>query len=47
MSGETVAVSGDVEDGVMSKTIRADSVKVLVKKDIIDPSTSPTASHNR
>jgi hypothetical protein len=47
MTGETVAVTGNVEDGVISKTIRAQSVKVLDKNDIIDPSASPTATHNR
>jgi hypothetical protein len=38
MAGKTVAVTGNVEDGVLSKTIRIASVKVLSNKDIIDPS---------
>jgi len=44
MTGKTVAVTGNVEDGVMSKTIRAQSVTVLDKKDTIGPSASPTAT---
>ena len=47
MIGKTVAVTGNVELGVMSKTIQARSVKVLAKNDIIDPSTSSTATYNR
>lgn len=35
--GKTVAVTGEVENGALSKTIRVASVRVLAPKDIIDP----------
>lgn len=44
LEGKTVAVTGNVEDGAKSKTIRVTSVKVLNKKDIIDPSAPKTGS---
>lgn len=39
MIGKTVVVTGNVEEGSLSKTIRVESVKVLKNKDIIDPAT--------
>ncbi|MFZ0243514.1 MAG: hypothetical protein WAL90_17885 [Desulfobacterales bacterium] len=42
--GKTVAVTGNVEMGTMSKTIRVHSVKVLKNKDIIDPSAPKAGS---
>ncbi len=44
LDGKTVAITGNVEDGVKTKTIRVNSVKVLNKKDIIDPSAQKTGS---
>jgi hypothetical protein len=35
--GKTVAVTGQVEEGADTQTIRADSVRILVDKDIVDP----------
>lgn len=42
LTGKTVAVTGNVEDGVLSKTIRVASVKVLNPRDIIDPPAKTT-----
>jgi hypothetical protein len=39
-----MAVTGNVEDGVKSKTIRVNSVNVLNNKDIIDPSARKAGS---
>ena len=39
-AGETVAVTGEVEDGVLTKTIHVTSVRLLNPKDIIDPPTT-------
>ena len=36
--GKTVSVKGEVENGVLSNTIRVTSVRMLTPKDIIDPS---------
>jgi hypothetical protein len=44
LEGKTVAVTGNVEDGAKSKTIRVNSVKVLNNKDIIDPSARKAGS---
>jgi hypothetical protein len=44
LDGKTVTVIGNVEDGVKSKTIRVNSVKVLTNKDIIDPSARKVRS---
>jgi hypothetical protein len=44
LESKTVAVTGNVEDGVKSKTIRVNSVKVLNNKDIIDPSARKVGS---
>ncbi|MGW8187403.1 MAG: hypothetical protein ACWGNK_09045 [Desulfobacterales bacterium] len=44
LEGKTVAVTGNVEDGVKSMTIRVNSVKVLTRKDIIDPSARKAGS---
>jgi hypothetical protein len=43
MIGKTVSVTGNVEDGVLSNTIRVKSAKVLSNKDYIDPSTARSA----
>ena len=37
MIGKTVVVVGNVENGILSKTIRVQSVKVLNDTDIVDP----------
>ena len=42
--GETVAVTGEVEDGVLTKTIHVTSVNVLTPKDIIDPSAKASGT---
>ena len=39
MIGKTVAVIGNVQDGVLSKTIQPKSVMVLKNRDLIDPLT--------
>jgi hypothetical protein len=44
LEGKTVAVTGNVEDGVKSKTIRVNSVKVINNKDIVDPSARKAGS---
>ncbi len=44
VEGKTVTVTGNVEDGVKSKTIRVNSVKVMTNKDIIDPSAQKAES---
>ncbi len=43
MIGKTVAVTGNVEEGVLTQTIRVKTVKVIADKDLIDPQT-PTAT---
>ena len=40
MIGKTVVVVGNVEDGVLSKTIRPKSIMVLKDKDLVDPLTA-------
>jgi hypothetical protein len=40
MIGKTVAVVGNVEHGVLSKSIDAQSVKVLSNKDLVDPAAA-------
>ena len=35
--GKTVAVTGNVENGVLSQTVRVKTVKVISNKDLIDP----------
>lgn len=42
MIGKTVVVVGNVENGILSKAIRAQSVKVLDETDIIDPPVNKT-----
>jgi len=44
LEGKTVTITGNVEEGVKSKTIRVNSVKVMTNKDIIDPSARKAGS---
>jgi len=43
MVGETVAVTGTVDEGALANTIKVTSVKVLNDKDVIDPSAPKTS----
>ncbi len=44
LEGKTVAVTGNVENGSESSTIRVQSFKVLANKDIVDPATRTKGS---
>lgn len=45
LTGETVAVTGTVEDGALSKSIYVTSVKLLTPEDIIDPQSPTSPMH--
>ena len=45
LTGETVAITGDVEIGAMTKTIHVTSVKLLTPEDVIDPPAATSPIH--
>lgn len=45
LTGETVAITGDVEIGAMTKTIHVTSVKLLTPEDVIDPPAATSPMH--
>ena len=47
LEGNTVAVTGNVENGSESSTIRVNSFKVVANKDIIDPAIRTAGSKIR
>ena len=47
LEGKTVAVTGDVENGSESSTIRVHSFKIVSNKDVIDPAIHKAGSKTR